>query len=98
MLFRDRRTNKIVDTGAHAFGGPAEMPKYADQLGYGDKSYSTYVTNERSTLSAAGESKIKNLVATNPRVRRVAAEPYESDMKPAKQLQAERIRNAKKNK
>jgi hypothetical protein len=98
MLFKDRRTGNIVDTGAHAFGGPAPMPKYADQLAYGDTSYSGYITNDRSTLSREGENKIKALVATNPRVRRVAASDYETEMKPKKQLQAERILRGKKNK
>jgi hypothetical protein len=99
MLFKDRRTGNIVDTGAHALGGPAPMPKYADQLAYGDKSYSGYVFNDRSAVSREGTAKIKALVASNPRVRRVDAARYEeNDLKPKKQLQAERIRRNTKNK
>ena len=99
MLFKDRRTGKIADTNPLSFGGPDPMPKYADQLAYGDTSLSGYVFNQRSIVSREGEAKIKALVASNPRVRRVDAARYEeNDLKPKKQLQAERIRRNTKNK
>lgn len=101
MLFKDRRTGNIVDTRTSGLFGhsPESMPKYADQVAYGDKSYSGYVTNERKPLSGEGQKKVQDLVASNPRVRRVDtsdADSYLNKTKPKKQLTAEKIRRATK--